>query len=110
MVRAGRNVREIMIPKIEVSGLGDYVRNEGYKTDSINYVFETKTFNHDRGIRLMADVMDVEEAGVNDCFVEAGRSCSALRLRPRPTRSRSRRSQGTRACTRHARAWTARAR
>ena len=97
MVRAGRNVREIMIPKIEVSGLGDYVRNEGYKTDSINYVFETKTFNHDRGIRLMADVMDVEEAGVNDCFVEAGRSCSALRLRPRPTRSRSRRSHGTRA-------------
>ena len=63
MVRAGRNAKEIMIPKIEVSGLGDYTRNVGYKTGSINYAFETKTFNYDRGIRLMADVMDVEEAG-----------------------------------------------
>ena len=47
MVRAGRNSKEIMIPKITVSGLGDYVRNEGYKTGSINYEFETKTFNYD---------------------------------------------------------------
>ena len=64
MVRAGRNAKEIMIPKIEVTGLGDYTRNVGYKTGSITYEFETKTFNYDRGIRLMADVMDVEEAGV----------------------------------------------
>ena len=61
MVRAGRNAKEIMIPKIEVSGLGDYTRNVGYKTGSINYAFETKTFNYDRAIRLFADVMDVEE-------------------------------------------------
>ena len=47
MVRAGRNAKEIMIPKIEVSGLGDYTRNVGYKTGSINYAFETKTFNYD---------------------------------------------------------------
>ena len=64
IARAGRNAREIMIPKIEVSGLGDYTRNVGYKTGSINYEFETKTFDCDRGIRLMADVMDVEEVGV----------------------------------------------
>jgi len=47
MMRAGRNAKEIMIPKIEVSGLGDYTRNVGYKTGSINYAFETKTFNYD---------------------------------------------------------------
>lgn len=58
MVCAGRNAKEIMTPKITVSGLGDYLRNEGYKTGSIDYEFETKTFNYDRGIRLMADVMD----------------------------------------------------
>ena len=46
MVRFGRNAKEIMIPKIEVSGLGDYTRNVGYKTGSINYAFETKTFNY----------------------------------------------------------------
>lgn len=64
MARAGRNAKEIMVPKIEVSGLGDYTRDVGYKTGSITYELETKTFNYDRGIRLLADVMDVEETGV----------------------------------------------
>ncbi len=63
MARAGRNAKEIMIPKISVSGLGDYTRNVGYKTGSIDFAYETKAFNYDRGIKLLADVMDVEEAG-----------------------------------------------
>lgn len=63
MVRAGHNAKEILIPKISVTGLGDYTRNVGYKTGAITYEFETKAFNYDRGIRLFADVMDVEEAG-----------------------------------------------
>ncbi len=82
MVCAGRNAKEIMTPKITVSGLGDYLRNEGYKTGSIDYEFETKTFNYDRGIRLMADVMDVEEAGVLDCFVEAGSELQRTQVAP----------------------------
>lgn len=64
MARADRNAKEIMIPKTSVPGLGDYTRNVGYKTGSIDFSYETKAFNYDRGIRLMADVMDVEEAGV----------------------------------------------
>ena len=82
MVRAGHNAKEIMIPKIEVTGLGDYTRNVGYKTGSITYEYETKTFNYDRGIRLMADVMDVEEAGVLDCFVEAGSELQRVQVAP----------------------------
>ncbi len=82
MVRAGRNAKEIMIPKIEVSGPGDYTRNVGYKTDSINYAFKTKTFNYDRGIRPMTDVMNVEEAGVLDCFVEAGAELQRTQVAP----------------------------
>ena len=82
MVRAGRNAKEIMVPKIQVSGLGDYTRNVGYKTGSITYEFETKTFNYDRGIRLLADVMDVEEAGVLDCFVEAGSELQRTQVAP----------------------------
>ena len=35
MVHAGRNAKEILIPKISVTGLGDYTRNVGYKTGSI---------------------------------------------------------------------------
>ena len=68
MARAGRNAMEIMVPKIEVTGLGDYTRNVGYKTGSITYEFETKTFSCDCGIKLHADVVDVEEADALDCF------------------------------------------
>ncbi|EHF01192.1 hypothetical protein HMPREF1008_01672 [Olsenella sp. oral taxon 809 str. F0356] len=82
MVRAGHNAREVMVPKISVTGLGDYTRNVGYKTGAITYEFETKTFNYDRGIRLFADVMDVEEAGVNDCFVEAGAELQHTQVAP----------------------------
>ena len=82
MARAGRNSKEIMVPKIEVTGLGDYTRNVGYKTGSITYEFETKTFNYDRGIRLLADVMDVEEAGVLDCFVAAGSELQRTQVAP----------------------------
>ena len=82
MARAGRNAKEIMVPKIEVTSLVDYTRNVGYKTGSITYEFETKTFNYDRGIKLLADVMDVEEAGVLDCFVAAGSELQRTQVAP----------------------------
>lgn len=82
MVRAGRNAKEIMIPKIQVTGLGDYTRNQGYKTGSITYEYETKAFNYDRGVRLLADVMDVEESGALDCFVEAGAELQRVQVAP----------------------------
>lgn len=81
-LRAGRNAKEIMVPKTEVTGLGDYTRNVGYKTGSITYEFETKAFNYDRGIKLLADVMDVEEAGVLDCFVAAGFELQRTQVAP----------------------------
>lgn len=82
MARAGRNAKEIMVPKIEVSVLGNYTRNVGYKTGLITYGLETKTFNYDRGIKLLADVMDVEEAGVLDCFVAAGSGLQRTQVAP----------------------------
>lgn len=82
MVRSGRNAKEIMIPKISVTGLADYERNVGYKDGAITYEFETRTFNYDRGIRLLADVMDVEEAGVRDCFVESGSELQRTQVAP----------------------------
>lgn len=82
MVRAGHNAKEILIPKISVTGLGNYTRNVGYKTGAITYEFETKTFNYDRSIRLFVDVMDAEEAGVNDCFVEADAELQRTQVAP----------------------------
>ena len=71
-----------MVPKIEATGLGDYTRNVGYKTGSITYEFETKTFNYDRGIKLLADMMDVEEAGMLDCFVAVGSELQRAQVAP----------------------------
>ena len=82
MVRAGRNAKEILIPKISVTGLGDYTRNVGYKTGSITYEYETHSFGYDRAIRLFADVMDVEESGVLDCFIEAGAELQRTQVAP----------------------------
>lgn len=82
MARAGRNAKEIMVPKIEVTGLGNYTRSVGYKTGSITYEFETNAFNYGRGIKLLADVMDVEETGVLDCFVAAGSKLQLTQVAP----------------------------
>lgn len=80
MVRAGRNAKEIFIPKISVTGLGDYTRNVGYKTGSITYEYKTHSFGFDQAIRLFADVMDVEESDVLGCFVEAGAELQSTAL------------------------------
>jgi hypothetical protein len=98
MVRQGRHAKEIMIPRISVTGLGDYTRNVGYQTGSIEFSYETKTFAYDRGIRLMADVMDVEEAGVLDCFVTAGVELQRTQVAPEADAfTASPRSRATRA-------------
>jgi hypothetical protein len=78
----GKNAKEIIIPKTSVTGLGDYTRNVGYKTGSITFDYETKTFNYDRGIKLLADVMDMEEAGILDCFVQAGAELQRTQVAP----------------------------
>lgn len=52
MVRAGYSAREIMIAKISVTSLGGYARNLGYKTSTITYEFESRTFNYNRDVRL----------------------------------------------------------
>ena len=54
LARAGKHAKEIMMPRIEVSGLGNSTRYVGYKTGSIGLSYETKTFNYDV-IRLEAN-------------------------------------------------------
>lgn len=50
-------------PKIEITGLVDYTCNVGHKTGPIACEFETKMFNYGCGIKLLANVMDVEGGG-----------------------------------------------
>lgn len=60
-VRMGNSANEILIAKMNMDGLGNYSRQEGYASGSVDLTWETKTFNYDRGRRFTVDAMDNEE-------------------------------------------------
>lgn len=61
MSRAGANVNEIVIPKIEMDGLANYSRNSGYVGGDVTFKWETVKFNYERGRMFTVDSMDNEE-------------------------------------------------
>lgn len=61
MVKAGNNANEICIPKLKMSGLGNYSRNEGYTKGKVDLTWETVKFNYDRGTKFEVDTLDNEE-------------------------------------------------
>lgn len=61
LVRAGANANEIMIPVLQMDGLGDYSRNDGYVKGSVDLHMESVKFNYDRGRKFTVDAMDNEE-------------------------------------------------
>ena len=65
VVRAGANANEILVPKMDMDGLGDYSRADGYKSGAVTLNYETVKFNYDRGRRFSIDAMDnAETAGL----------------------------------------------
>ena len=66
LVQAGANANEIIIPKIDVSGLADYGRGGGgYVQGDVALANETGKFNYDRGRKFEVDAMDnVETVGI----------------------------------------------
>lgn len=65
LAQAGANANEIIIPKIDMDGLGDYDRNSGYTGGDVTLTNETVKFNYERGRMFTIDAMDNEEtAGV----------------------------------------------
>ena len=61
LAKQGANANEIIIPKLDMDGLGDYDRNSGYVDGSVTMTNETVTFNYDRGRKFSVDTMDNEE-------------------------------------------------
>lgn len=55
--------REIKIPTISTSGLGNYDRNSGYPKGKVSLTYQTKTMTQDRGIEFLLDRIDVDESG-----------------------------------------------
>lgn len=60
-VRQGNNTHEILIPKMDMDGLGDYDRSTGYVDGSVTLEWASKAFNYERGRRFSVDAMDNEE-------------------------------------------------
>lgn len=63
LVKAGANANEIIVPKLDMDGLGDYDRNSGYLDGDISLTNETVKFNYERGRKLKTDAIDNEETG-----------------------------------------------
>ena len=61
LAQAGANANEIIIPKIDMDGLGAYDRNSGYTNGDATLTNETVRFNYERGRMLSIDSMDNEE-------------------------------------------------
>ena len=63
LVQAGKNANEIIVPVLDMDGLGDFDRNSGYIGGDIQLTNETKKFNYERGRKLKTDAIDNEETG-----------------------------------------------
>ncbi|MCI8736867.1 MAG: hypothetical protein HFI11_07820 [Lachnospiraceae bacterium] len=53
--------RDIKIPKMSLTGLKDYDRDDGYAQGSVTLEYETMTMTMDRGTKFQLDEMDIDE-------------------------------------------------
>ncbi|WP_087064152.1 hypothetical protein [Intestinibacillus massiliensis] len=65
LVTQGANANELVIPMLDMQGLGDYSRNGGYVDGDVTLKNETVKCNFDRGRMFTVDTMDdLETAGI----------------------------------------------
>lgn len=65
LAKQGANYNEMIIPKLEMQGLGDYSRNDGYVNGDVTLTNETVKCNFDRGRMFNVDYMDdLETVGI----------------------------------------------
>ena len=53
--------KDVKVPKMTMTGLGDYSRSGGYPEGSVNLEYENFTMTQDRGAQFLLDQMDVNE-------------------------------------------------
>ena len=61
LIRQGANAKEVIYAQVNVGGLGDYSRNDGYTNNAVDVEWKTATFNYDRGTKIVIDSMDDQE-------------------------------------------------
>ena len=65
LVQQGANANELIVPMLDMQGLGDYDRNSGYASGNVTMTNETVKCNFDRGRMFTVDNMDnAETAGL----------------------------------------------
>lgn len=65
LAQQGANANELIIPMLDMQGLGDYSRNGGYVAGDVTMTNETVKCNFDRGRMFTVDTMDnIETAGL----------------------------------------------
>lgn len=65
LARQGANANELIIPKLDMQGLGKYDRNDGYVKGDVTLTNETVKCNFDRGRMFSVDSLDdIETAGI----------------------------------------------
>lgn len=65
LAQQGANANELIIPKLDMQGLGKYDRNSGYVAGDVTLTNETVKCNFDRGRMFSVDSMDdMETAGI----------------------------------------------
>lgn len=64
IAKEGTNVNEILIPMMDMDGLGDYDRTKdnAYASGSVSLTMQTKKFNYERGRMFTVDYIDDEES------------------------------------------------
>lgn len=65
LARQGANADELIIPKMQMDGLGAYSRNGGYVNGDVTLTNETVKCNYDRGRMFTVDALDdIETASI----------------------------------------------
>lgn len=65
LIKMTNNGKDFLIPKMDMDGLGEYSRTEGYPEGTVTMDFETKKPNFDRARVFKVEKMDnVETAGI----------------------------------------------
>lgn len=61
LAQAGASAHELVLPMMDMAGLGDYSRNEGYVSGDVTLTYQTVPVNFDRGRMFTVDAMDSAE-------------------------------------------------
>ncbi|MDR0821942.1 MAG: hypothetical protein LBN40_05720 [Oscillospiraceae bacterium] len=74
--------KEAKIPVINLKGLDDYDRDEGYSTGAVTYNYETRVLSKDRGRRFRLDAVDVSAESFEQAAADVAAEFQRVKVIP----------------------------